>query len=338
MARTPLTHHDIMLAVAPFTRAGRRVDLGRSDRAARRIAFAARERDGDDAGIRESLDLEVGERGGLTLTRVLVRDAGPAAHDGGPTALDAVPTALDAAPSARCVAEGADAQALLARLDAFAPARQFRTGAGYAIAFSHRLEAATGVAMLEAAEARIGPVVLRLSMTRVTGVPANLEIVDTEGVGLDLTEDLLAVQGWAWARLTRHGSGWTSVLRLAGAGEKRARDAEAKFERTAAHLAAVLAEPPAVFHRRCRLARLRVFGRRAMPLVVAGLLIAGAAAVPALGLAQDSPLRMLIFNAPPLLMVLFFSMREVPRIEIPPWPRMPAPAWRRLAGAGDALR
>lgn len=319
MARTPLTHHDIMLAVAPFTRAGRRVDLGASDRAARRIAFAACEREGEGAesGVRESLSVEVGERGGLTLTHVLVRERVPAA---------------------RCVAEGDDAQALLARLDAFPPARQFRAGPGYAIAFSHRLESATGIAMLEAAEARIGAVILKLTMTRVTGVPANLEIVDAEGAGLELTEDLLAVQGWAWARLTRHSTHWTSVLRLAGAGEKRARDAEAKFERTAAHLAAVLAEPPAAFHRRCRAARLRVFLRRGTPLVVAGLLIAGAAAVPALGLAQDSPFRMLIFNAPPLLMVLFFSMREVPRIEIPPWPRMPAPAWRRLASAGETMR
>jgi hypothetical protein len=317
MARTPLTHHDIMLAVAPFTRAGRRVDLGASDRAARRVAFAERERDGAESGVRESLSVEVGERGGLTLTRTLTREG---------------------APPARCIAEGGDAQVLLARLDAFPPSRQFRAGQGYAIAFSHRLESATGIAMLEAAEARIGPVVLRLTMTRVTGVPANLEIVDAEGAGLDLTEDLLAVQGWSWSRLTRVEGGWKSVLRLAGADEKRARDAEAKFERTAAHLAAVLAEPPAAFHRRCRVARMRVFARRAMPLVVAGLLIAAATAVPALDLAQDSPFRMLIFNAPPLLMVLFFAFREVPRIEIPPWPRPPAPAWRRVAGASEALR
>jgi hypothetical protein len=43
---------------------------------------------------------------------------------------------------------------------------------------------------------------------------------------------------------------------------------------------------------------------------------------------------MLIFNAPPLLMVAFFCMREMPRIEIPPWPRRSrAPGWRVPAAA-----
>jgi hypothetical protein len=47
---------------------------------------------------------------------------------------------------------------------------------------------------------------------------------------------------------------------------------------------------------------------------------------------------MLIFNAPPLLMVAFFCMREMPRIEIPPWPRRSrATAWRvPSALTGDA--
>jgi hypothetical protein len=39
---------------------------------------------------------------------------------------------------------------------------------------------------------------------------------------------------------------------------------------------------------------------------------------------------MLIFNAPPLLLGLFFCLREMPRIEIPPLPRPSAAgAWRR---------
>jgi hypothetical protein len=38
---------------------------------------------------------------------------------------------------------------------------------------------------------------------------------------------------------------------------------------------------------------------------------------------------MLIFNEPPLLMVLVFCLRELPSIEIPPWPRRAAAQhWR----------
>jgi hypothetical protein len=40
-------------------------------------------------------------------------------------------------------------------------------------------------------------------------------------------------------------------------------------------------------------------------------------------------MRMMIFNGPPLLLVVFFCLRELPRIEIPPWPRRStAPGWR----------
>jgi hypothetical protein len=57
--------------------------------------------------------------------------------------------------------------------------------------------------------------------------------------------------------------------------------------------------------------------------------------VPYLKLGPDSVFRMLIFNSPPLLLALFFSLRETPRIEIPPWPRqLKAAAWRsRPAGS-----
>jgi hypothetical protein len=46
---------------------------------------------------------------------------------------------------------------------------------------------------------------------------------------------------------------------------------------------------------------------------------------------------MLIFNAPPILMMLFFCLRELPRIEIPPLPRASrASAWRQSGGLTDA--
>jgi hypothetical protein len=51
------------------------------------------------------------------------------------------------------------------------------------------------------------------------------------------------------------------------------------------------------------------------------LLIGGAFATSSLNIAEDSQLRMLVLNAPPVLLVLFFCMREIPSIEIPPVPR-----------------
>ena len=62
-----------------------------------------------------------------------------------------------------------------------------------------------------------------------------------------------------------------------------------------------------------------------------------AAAVPQLSLSSDSVLRMLILNAPPLLLIGFFCLREVPRIEIPPLPRpLRQSAWQHAAGAALA--
>jgi hypothetical protein len=100
------------------------------------------------------------------------------------------------------------------------------------------------------------------------------------------------------------------------------------------HLASIMAQPPGHFHDRFGTARWGVVLRRSFPLLVSVGLIAAAAAVPILDLPEGSVFRMLIFNAPPLLMVAFFCMREMPRIEIPPWPRRArAPAWRMPAAA-----
>ena len=64
-------------------------------------------------------------------------------------------------------------------------------------------------------------------------------------------------------------------------------------------------------------------------------MLIGAAAVSKLDLAQESLVRMLIFHAPPILMVGFYCMNELPRVEIPPLPqRSRATSWRVTGGAG----
>jgi hypothetical protein len=118
-------------------------------------------------------------------------------------------------------------------------------------------------------------------------------------------------------------------LRLRGKEPDRSRDAEVKLTRTVEHLAETLSAPPARYHERLVAARWNVAFRRALPLLIGLGLIFGAPAIQFLELSEGSLIRMLIFHSPPLLMVLFFSMKEMPRIEIPPFPKpLVASAWR----------
>jgi len=230
---------------------------------------------------------------------------------------------------------GADPAALLARLEAVAPQWQFESGPGFLIALSHRLEAAGSGPdaqrlVLIGATAAVAGLTLKLKPSGISDIRAKLELTAPPGDSIELPEDLLAVLGWGWAPLLRTREAWMSTLRLRGKEPQRSLRTEQKFAITVRHLEKTLGEPPAQFHTQRTAARWGVVLRRAAPLLICIGLIAGAAAVPRLHLAQDSGLRMLILNAPPLLMSLFFCMREVPRIEFPPLPRpLTAPAWRR---------
>ncbi len=77
--------------------------------------------------------------------------------------------------------------------------------------------------------------------------------------------------------------------------------------------------------------------RRLTPLLVATGLIVGALLVPRLNLGPDSVFRMLIFNAPPLLLVWLFTLREMPRLEIPPLPRALSSSGWRAAGPAPGV-
>ena len=77
----PLTHHEILELIGPFTRRGRHVDLAVTDRLQRRIAFQSRDIPGTSGcpGLRETLSLEDLGSGSYRLTRLLSPPAGPAA-------------------------------------------------------------------------------------------------------------------------------------------------------------------------------------------------------------------------------------------------------------------
>jgi hypothetical protein len=308
----PLTHHQILGLVAPFTRAGLQVDLAASQRLQRRLAFRPLQHaavDGGHPALTETWWLDAADDSRHKLSRVLT----------GPDGLDAT---LDA--------EGTDAAALLNRLAAVPLQRQWHQGPGWTMALSHTAtgapDAPAGGLQLNRAAVQLPGFRLRWTPPPVHSRLAELRLA-AAGDGVQLPEDLLAVLGHPWTRLTPLDGAWMAHLRQRGTGLAAFARAEQRLLRTAEHLARTLAAPPAQFHARHRLARWRVAGRRAVPALLSLGLVAGAAAVPQISLAPESVMRMLILNAPPLLLIGFFCLREVPRIEIPPLPR----ALRQLA-------
>jgi hypothetical protein len=320
MASHPLTHHEILGLIEPFARRGRHPDLAASDRLERRLMFKPRLLPGTaaDAGpLSETLKLE--NAGGDTwrLTRLTTHACGL---------------------TASLEVEGEEVGELLSRIEAVPPGDQFSGGAGFVLARSHRLPRSAAAADRSAPTAgmrllrgvvRFEGLTLTLKVPTVKGIPGDLEFTAVAGERVELPEDLLAVLGWDWSALSRVSEGWRGSVRLCRREQEHSADAAAKLALAAAHVAQALAEPPARFHHRHVAARWGVYARRAIPLLCCFALIGGAALVPSLDLAHDSVARMLIFNSPPILMMLLFCMREVPRIEIPPWPRPSAAAtWR----------
>ncbi len=304
MSSSPLTHHEILALVAPFARQGWSVDMAASDRRARRLLFKPHEH--AEAGLTETLLLDEPERGGWRLARALMDAQGHRAS---------------------LYAEGEDTADLLQRVLAVPPQRHYSRGAGWAIAWSLRMTADGPIVVH--AELRLDGLTVKMSASPVQRIPAELELIASEGGITELPQDLLAVLGRPWSRLDRSQQGWRARLDLRGRGLARSADAEGQLQRTAVHLVQTFAEPPARFHDQRVAARWGVTLRRAVPLAVCLGVIAAALAVPLLNLSQDSVLRMLIFNAPPIMLGLFFALCEMPRVEIPPLPRRPtAPHWR----------
>ena len=103
MSLPPLTNHEIVALIEPYTRRGRRVDLAASDRLARRLVFKAVDHDVGKHLV-DMLVLEQPDTGRYRLTRTLLH----------PDGLDAV-----------LVAEGPHAGELLDRIEHIAPHEQF---------------------------------------------------------------------------------------------------------------------------------------------------------------------------------------------------------------------
>ncbi len=314
----PLTHHQILELAAPLVQQGLAVDLAACDRAARRIAFRPREHAAGDGlpARHERWWLELPSARRQRLTRALALE-------------------LPDATEARLWAEGDDTAALLAQLAAVPHARQFVAAADTWAALQQRL-AAGGTAgralgpqlVLLAATAPVAGLVLQMKLSGVAGFPAELELLRQPDDPRKLPDDLLAVLGRPWDRLTALSRGWIGQLSLKGEEPRRSDAAREGIATALAHLARTLAEPPARFHERHRGARWRVALRGSGPVLAGAALVGLALHLQSLGDAYSSYLGLLANLAPPLLMGLFFLRREMPRIGLPRPPRpLRADAW-----------
>lgn len=310
MAAPPLTHHDILALAEPFARRGRHVDLAASQRQERRLVFKPRADAAPDATSgAETLRLDCLGENWYRLTRTLERGDG----------LRGVVRA-----------QGPDLAQLLADLDAVPAAQHFVAGPGFAIARSYTLDGLGGTAAMALTHGavQVAGLVLTLAVPAAPRLSADIALEPTSNRKLVLPEDVLAVLGWNWARLVPARQGWTSKLRLRGEPRQRTRHAEAALERAATHLAQILAEPPARYHERVRVARWGVFLRRGIPTLTA-LSLFGAVALFA-RFRPDLPPAVLValYHVPTLIVAVSFVLQELPRFEIPPWPRrLLTPVW-----------
>ncbi len=120
MTSHPLTHHDILSLVEPFSRRGRHVDLLASNRVERRLLFRPiehRDQATSSLNLRETLQLDNPEPGTFVLTRTLRLASGL---------------------RALLQATGPHPGELLARIETIPLPSQFRSGPGFLIAHSHQ--------------------------------------------------------------------------------------------------------------------------------------------------------------------------------------------------------
>lgn len=322
----PLTHHEILGVIAPFTRCGRHVDLDASNRIERRLVFKPIERDGVSIAAptaTELLTLDNAEPGHYRLTRTLTLASGL---------------------EAKLQAEGADPGDLLARVETASPSQQFRDIDGQVVALSYKLTA-TGPGSegapppqleLLRGETVIAGLQVVLKADTVKGYPANIELTPQAADEADLPEDLIAVIGWGWSPLRKRGIGWLGTVRARSQEPRRSRDLEAKMERLVAHLAGTLSQPPSAFHETLAPARWVVTFRRGIPLLFFIALMGLAVALTRIDIPQDSIFNLLMMGAPPLMLFAMFTMRTTPSLEFPPLPRRPKAAAWQLASVAAA--
>ena len=313
----PLSHHAILALVAPFSAAGWALDLPASDRAARRLVFkpVVHAAGATHPALTETRELRDTPRGWQLLRRLQPKPGGPQQDE----------------MTAEVLAEDGEPAELLAAAAAIAPGDLF-TAEGAALVLRCR---PGHPPQLRAAQAQVAGLRVACTVSGVKGYPMQLVLTRAEGDIRRLPDDLFEVLGGAWSRLVPLRTGWESSVMLRGQGAERSADARARLALSLAHLAGVLAAPPALFHQRFRARRWRIGLLRGGPLSLGVAVVAVAFAVRGTGGQAEAMLGALANLVPPLLMALFFMRREMPRIELPRVPRRPpASSWQPWPAPG----
>ncbi len=307
----PLTHHQILGLVAPFSRRGRQVDLAASDRAQRQLRFKPIShpnlpREGES--LTETLILEHPSDDQFCLRRILTDGTGL---------------------SSTLEIEGSDAGLLLEQIEAIDVSRQIVAVDDVHVARRYRLQPVAASEhqpahwrlQLTTAETLLEGAVLTFNAKTGRKMPADFELRAADDRRLRVPADLFAVLGWEWRPMRQLGKFWRGSVRIAADEPERTSDVEAKLSQAVRHLAETLRSDPADFHAHWQSARWRVTFQRAIPMLIGIGLLGSAPLIQLLSLETASLARMLIFHAPPMLLIGIFMLRELPVIEIPPMPR-----------------
>lgn len=290
-ALPPFSHHDILPLAAPFARRGLKTDLAASRRDERELVFRPAE------GAHTFVLQDLGQ-GRWHLARRLVPAPGMASEIGG---------------------AGRDIGALLAALEAVPLALHASTGDGFTVVRDYELDEQDRPRLVQG-RVHLQGLVLTLTVPRGARLAATIRLEPT-GEWPKLPEDLLAVLGWNWARLVSGREAWTSRLRLRARGPARTARAEAALQAVARHLAASLAAPPSAWHADHRGARWGVFLRRGIPGFTAIGLVVAVVTPASLDWKPSTITMLLLYHVPTLVVALSFMLQELPRFELPPWPR-----------------
>lgn len=312
----PLTHHEILGIVGPFTARGRHLDMRATRRAERELHFMTVDHPSTLNGhpaLREALLLTVYQRTGYRLVRSL-------------TPLNAA----DGGPPATLSATGPDAAVLLDAVDRFPVSRHFPICDGHLLLRSYRLEprdrkdAPTGGdwrARIVHAAAEIAGIRLDFD-AELCGLPIKVSISAPSGQRLVLPRDLLAVLGWHYRSVEDYSSHWRGSIRAPKREPRRTPEIEERLDQAVRHLAGILSRPPTQFHARFVRARWRAAFQRGLPVFGALAMIGSALALTQVPIEDETLLKLLAFHVPPLMMLaFFFGFDYLPNFEIPRVPR-----------------
>ncbi|MEO0421452.1 MAG: hypothetical protein AAF184_03890 [Pseudomonadota bacterium] len=311
--RTPLTHHDVLELVAPFSAADRQVDLEASDRARRRLDFKPLEHPATESmpAVTEHLTLEAPERSGDSF--VLERQLRATTPEG-----ELVATLK---------ATGKPVARLLEWVTSVPLARHWREIDGTWLARSYRIrsssaQSGTPAPQIDAAHARFAQGALMTVEHTLAGSPleVRLQALD-DGAHLLLPDDFLSVAGRAWRplRKTSH-RGWRGSLRVPPKEPDRTREAEAAVDGIVSHVAQTLAAGPGEYHTRHKSARWRAALQRISPALALVAFMIITPSLMFLPTAKNPGFLVIIFQLPTVALIAFFSLRELPVLEIPPRP------------------